>query len=76
MHLRHSHHRALFPEYTSDHPLRLAACLIYQEAGQRISGLKAEFSDKAVDLALLEAEVYTQQGLEQQGFDVSMNCVL
>ena len=42
----------------------------YQEAGQRISGLKAEFSDKAVDLALLEAEVYAQQGLDQQGFDV------
>ena len=42
----------------------------YQEAGLRINGLKTEFSGKSIDLALLEAEVYAQQDLDQQGFDV------
>lgn len=42
----------------------------YPEINSRITELKAEFPDKSMDLILVEAEVYTQQHLYQQGFDV------
>ena len=42
----------------------------YPEVYSRITELKAAFPDKSIDLALMEAEVYTQQHLYQQGFDV------
>ncbi|GFO71656.1 hypothetical protein BJAS_P1299 [Bathymodiolus japonicus methanotrophic gill symbiont] len=41
----------------------------YPEVYSRIAELRAEFPDKSIDLALVEAEVYTQQDLYQQGFD-------
>lgn len=42
----------------------------YPEVYSRITELKAAFPDKSIDLALMEAEVYTQQHLYQQSFDV------
>ena len=60
--------------YTYD--ARISAILIlmddqrFQEAGTRLNSLKIKFPEKSLDLALVEAEVYTQQELYQQGFDV------
>lgn len=42
----------------------------YKDALLRINKLKTEYPDKANDIVLLEAEVYSQQHLYQQGFDV------
>ncbi len=41
----------------------------YQEATLRLQGLKTEFPEKAIDLVLVESEIYAQQHLYQQAFD-------
>lgn len=48
----------------------------FQEAGARLVSLKTEFPEKKMDLALVEAEIYTQQHLYQQGFDVLTDALL
>ena len=48
----------------------------YPEAGSRLSSLKTQFPEKNMDLVLIEAEIYTQQHLYQQGFDTLTDALL
>ena len=42
----------------------------YEIALDKIKNLKNEYPQKKSDLILIESEIYTQQGFNQQGFDV------
>ena len=48
----------------------------YQDALVRLGRLQAGFPEKYNDLVLLESEIYTQQGLDQQAFDVLTSALL
>ncbi|NOR80901.1 MAG: tetratricopeptide repeat protein [Methyloprofundus sp.] len=42
----------------------------YQPALDKLKSLKKDYPEKKSDLILIESEAYSQQGLNQQGFDV------
>ncbi|MCK5355045.1 MAG: tetratricopeptide repeat protein [Methyloprofundus sp.] len=48
----------------------------YQLALDKINSLKNDYPDKKSDLILIESEVYGQQGLYQQGFNVLSSALL
>lgn len=48
----------------------------YQPALDKIINLQKEYPQKKSDLILIESEIYSQQGLNQQGFDVLTSALL